>query len=47
MERKVFALNPGDVIITKDSEDPREIGVPALVVSSAEDIVCGYHLTIL
>lgn len=47
LERKVFALNPGDVIITKDSEDPREIGVPALVVSSAEDIVCGYHLTIL
>ena len=46
-ERKVFALNPGDVIITKDSEDPREIGVPALVVSTAEDIVCGYHLTIL
>ncbi len=47
LERKVFALNPGDVIITKDSEDPREIGVPALVVSSAKDIVCGYHLTIL
>ena len=42
-----FRLCPGDVIITKDSEDRLDIGVPALVRSTAKDLVCGYHLTLL
>lgn len=42
-----FALSAGDVIITKDSETPDDIAVPALVEPSAEGIVCGYHLAIL
>ena len=42
-----FGLRPGDVIITKDSEDWRDIGVPALVEDSSDDFVCGYHLGIV
>ncbi len=42
-----FRLRPGDVVITKDSEDWRDIGVPALVEASSEDFVCGYHLGII
>lgn len=42
-----FALRKGDVIITKDSEDRSDIGVPALVRSTAPDLVCGYHLSML
>lgn len=46
-EIEAFGIKVGDVIITKDSEDRFDIGVPALIRSTAEDIVCGYHLTIL
>jgi type I restriction enzyme S subunit len=42
-----FALRAGDVILTKDSETPDDIAVPALVEQSAEGVVCGYHLAIL
>lgn len=42
-----FGLSPGDVIITKDSETPDDIGVPTLVDSSAPDLLCGYHLAML
>ncbi len=42
-----FALLEGDVVITKDSEDWRDIAVPALVKKSAPDLVCGYHLGII
>ncbi|MDE0678223.1 MAG: hypothetical protein OXH42_12950 [Acidimicrobiaceae bacterium] len=42
-----FGLRVGDVLITKDSEDWQDIGVPALVEDSAEDFVCGYHLGIV
>jgi len=44
--RKFNAQN-NDVLITKDSEDWRDIARPALVKSSAPDIVCGYHLAII
>ena len=44
---KTFALNPGDVVITKDSESADDIGVPAFVERTASDMVCGYHLAIL
>ena len=41
------ALQPGDVVITKDSEQYDDIGVPALIRDDAPDLVCGYHLAIL
>src|SRR5690606_8013416 len=42
-----FGLRVGDVLITKDSEAPDDIAVPSLVVSTAPDLVCGYHLAII
>ncbi len=42
-----FTLVKGDVIITKDSESPDDIGVPAYVAETVPNLVCGYHLTIL
>jgi type I restriction enzyme S subunit len=42
-----FGLRIGDVIITKDSETPNDIGVPAVIDSSAPDLVCGYHLALI
>ena len=42
-----FRIGIGDVLITKDSEAWDDIGVPALVEYSAEDVVCGYHLALL
>jgi type I restriction enzyme, S subunit len=42
-----FRLKAGDILITKDSEAWNDIGVPALVVESADDLVCGYHLALL
>lgn len=48
-EIKRFRLRRNDVLITKDSEDWMDIGVPALVgLRSAEnDILCGYHCALL
>jgi len=42
-----FRLRNGDVLITKDSEEWSDIGVPSLVEYEAPDFVCGYHLAIL
>ena len=42
-----FALKKGDVIITKDSETPDDIGVPTYVKDNLENVVCGYHLTMI
>jgi type I restriction enzyme S subunit len=42
-----FNLRVGDVIITKDSESPDDIGIPALVTETNADLVCGYHLTVI
>ena len=46
-EKEKFALNIGDVVITKDSETPEDIGVPALIDENIDDLVCGYHLAII
>lgn len=46
-ETRRFGLRVGDVVITKDSEDWSDIAVPALVVESSPDLVCGYHLAII
>jgi type I restriction enzyme S subunit len=42
-----FGLRVGDVLITKDSEDWKDIAVPAVVTRSSPDLVCGYHLAII
>jgi len=42
-----FGLQVGDVIITKDSETPDDIGIPAVVDNTAQDLVCGYHLALI
>ena len=42
-----FSLKVGDVVITKDSETPDDIGVPAYVAKIVPYLICGYHLTIL
>jgi type I restriction enzyme, S subunit len=42
-----FRLQAGDVLITKDSEAWNDIGVPALVEETADDIISGYHLALL
>ena len=46
-EIRRFRLDVGDVLVTKDSEDWTDIGVPALVEYAADDLVCGYHLAML
>jgi len=42
-EIKRFSIKKNDVIITKDSEDWLDIGVPALVRYEAKNLICGYH----
>ena len=42
-----FALHAGDVVITKDSETPDDIGVPAVLVEDIDGLVCGYHLALI
>ena len=42
-----FGLQSGDVLITKDSETPDDIGVPAMVADSIDGLVCGYHLALI
>lgn len=46
-EIEKFRLESGDVLITKDSETWNDIGVPALVEFSADDLIAGYHLALL
>ena len=46
-EMNSFKLNYGDVILTKDSETPDDIGVPAVVLEDIPYLVCGYHLALL
>ena len=46
-EIKKFQLRKEDVLITKDSEDPFDIAVPALVTETQKKLICGYHLSIL
>ena len=42
-----FRLERDDVLITKDSETWDDIGVPALVMETADDLLPGYHLALL
>jgi len=42
-----FGVKFGDVIITKDSETPDDIGVAAVVIEDIPGLVCGYHLAMI
>jgi type I restriction enzyme S subunit len=42
-----FALNSGDVVITKDSETPDDIGIAAVIMEQIGQLVCGYHLALI
>lgn len=42
-----FKIRIGDVIITKDSEDWKDIGIPSYVDFEEDNLICGYHLAIL
>jgi type I restriction enzyme S subunit len=42
-----FNLQRGDVLITKDSETPADIAVPALVTEDLFGVLCGYHLALV
>ena len=46
-EIKKFQLKAGDVLVTKDSETPDDIAIPALVKSNLPNMLCGYHLAML
>ena len=39
-----LAIKKHDVLFTKDSETPDDIGIPALVDEELKGVVCGYHL---
>lgn len=42
-----FSLQVDDVVITKDSETPGDIAIPALVSEDFDGVICGYHLAII
>jgi type I restriction enzyme S subunit len=45
---KKFGLKAGDVMITKDSEDPTDIAIPSVVLEEFDEpVLCGYHLALL
>jgi type I restriction enzyme S subunit len=42
-----FKVQSGDVLITKDSETPDDIGIPAVVMEDVQGLVAGYHLALI
>ena len=46
-EIEKFSLMENDVVVTKDSETSDDIGIPAYVEETIQNLLCGYHLTIL
>ncbi len=46
-EIQKFKLRKGDILITKDSETPDDIGVPSIVMEDLENVICGYHLAMI
>lgn len=42
-----FRVEKGDVLLTKDSETPDDIGIPSVVVEDIQALVCGYHLALI
>lgn len=46
-EIEKFKVQLGDVVITKDSETPYDIGIPAVIEEPIDNLVCGYHLALI
>lgn len=46
-EYEKFKLKKGQVAITKDSETPNDIGVPTYISNDFQDVVLGYHLSLI
>jgi type I restriction enzyme S subunit len=42
-----FKVDEGDVMLTKDSETPDDIGISAVATERIENLVCGYHLALI
>jgi type I restriction enzyme S subunit len=42
-----FQIQRGDVLATKDSEEPDDIAISALVAEDLPGVLCGYHLALL
>lgn len=42
-----FGLKVGDVVITKDSETPDDIGISTIITEDIGGLVCGYHLALI
>jgi type I restriction enzyme S subunit len=42
-----FQIQRGDVLATKDSEEPDDIAIAALVAEDLPGVLCGYHLALL
>jgi type I restriction enzyme, S subunit len=47
VQHATFGLRRNDIVLTKDSETPEDIGVSALVSADIPDLVCGYHLAVV
>jgi len=46
-EYEKFILKKGQVAITKDSEKPDDIGIPTYIAEDFDDVVLGYHLSLI
>lgn len=44
---RAFSLRAGDILLTKDSETPDDIAVPAFVASDLPGVLSGYHLALV
>jgi len=42
-----FSIKKGDILATKDSEEPEDIAIPSFVSEDFEKVVCGYHLAMI
>lgn len=42
-----FQIQCNDVLVTKDSESPDDIAIPALVSEELPGVLCGYHLAMI
>ena len=46
-EIQKFQIQPGDVLLTKDSEAPTDIAIPSVVGEPLPGVLCGYHLAMV
>ena len=46
-EIRRFSLHKGDIVVTKDSETPDDIGISCVITQEPVNLVCGYHLALV